>query len=98
MTPEEYEIASLRSNMVAHEVLLEWFSDLCFAMTRSSPGEEEWRSALAFKLNEKHEDFLKLTFKDRDPAESDMTAALFQDAYWDAANKILARAGLPPMA
>ena len=90
MTPEEYEIASPRVNLVAHDVVLEWFCDLCFAMTRLSPGEEEWRSVLAFRLNERRED--------RHPAESDMTAALFQGAYLDAANKILSRAGVPPMA
>lgn len=99
MTSEEHEIAALTASLIAHEVLLGWFADLCFAMIKLSDeeGQAQWRSALAFKLNEKREEYMGIVLKDRHPAESDLTAGLFQEAFLEAANKVLTREGLAPM-
>ena len=97
MTPEQHEIAKLRADLIAHRLLLQWFADLCFQMTKLTSDEAIFRAGLAVKIREKRAEYAAMTLPDRDAAESDLATALFQEAFLAAANHILKRAGLPPM-
>lgn len=90
MTPDEHERLRERMHACAQEVLLEWMTGLLRMQYGLYSGELRARTleAAEKKLAAAREEYSTLTLPGLHPAESDLRAALFQEAF-DALSKNL---------
>lgn len=94
MTPSEHEILALKMQLLAQQVLLDWLSGLWRMRIATVPEPERSQTleAMRTKLQEKKEEYSTIALPWLDAANSDLQAALFQEAFAEISEKVLATA------
>jgi hypothetical protein len=93
MTPQEHEILALKMKSLAQQTLIDWIADMWrSSLSSSSPQARALTvAATAQKLQEASAEYSGIALPWLDPATSDMQSALFQEAFQECANSLVAR-------
>ena len=96
MSPED-ELLRARMNLVAHEFLLDWMAESYeFLLKLSSPDvRSRARKAMKERLQTSRQDQTDMQDDQLPPEQAKLQAALFREAFDEAAQKIEAKLGLP---
>lgn len=93
MTPQEHDTLALRMKSLAQQVFIDWLADLWRAKiaVMPKPEREATLEAMASKLQAGSSEYAGIALPWLDAAGSDMQSALFQEAYEDLKNDVLAK-------
>jgi len=91
MTPTEHETYALKMRALALQTLVDWNADLWheLGMQSESAARSEFLSAMRKKLLIARADYQEITLQGVHPVESDLRAALFQEAFDLASEKMM---------
>lgn len=91
MNQTDYEILRLRSNLLAAEKLIDWLGHSLQAHIKSQPVKYHDRLVAEFRrgLTEQKRKYMEISVKGLHPAESDMRAGLFQEAFDELSQRLI---------
>lgn len=96
MTPKD-DLLRARMTQVAQEVLLDWVTDsyIFLLMLSSSEVQSSARKAMKERMQTSRQDQTDMQDERLPPEQAKLQAALFREAFDDAAQKIEKKLGLP---
>ena len=96
MTPKD-DLLRARMRQVAQEVLLDWVTDnyIFLLMLSSSEVQSSARKAMKERMQTSRQDQTDMQDERLPPEQAKLQAALFREAFDDAAQKIEKKLGLP---